>query len=76
LTSTGSPSRSATAASASSVTPVRSWPGTTGTPAAVIISRAASFEPIASIAAGGGPTHVRPASMTPCANDAFSERNP
>ena len=32
--------------------------------------------PIASIAAGGGPTQVRPASWTARANAAFSDRKP
>ena len=35
-----------------------------GTPAARIAVRAAVFEPISSIAAGGGPIQVRPASST------------
>jgi hypothetical protein len=37
---------------------------------------ASIFEPMAAMAAGGGPIQVRPASMTACANAAFSERKP
>ena len=51
-------------------------PGTTGTPAARMRSRAAIFEPIASIASGGGPIQTSPASSTRRANSAFSARNP
>ena len=47
-----------------------------GTPASRIAARAAVFEPISSIAAGGGPIHVRPASSTVRANAAFSARKP
>ena len=50
--------------------------GSTGTPAARINRFASIFEPIAVIAAGGGPIHVRPASITDWANAAFSLRNP
>jgi hypothetical protein len=51
-------------------------PGTIGTPAARIRSRAAIFEPIASIASGGGPIQAIPASVTSRAKDAFSARKP
>ena len=37
-------------------------PGTIGTPAACIVSRATVFVPISSIASGGGPTQTSPAS--------------
>ena len=47
-----------------------------GTPAAFIRSRASVFEPIASIASGGGPIQVRPAASTARANVAFSARKP
>jgi hypothetical protein len=47
-----------------------------GTPAAFIRSRASVFDPIASIASGGGPIQVSPASSTARANAAFSARNP
>ena len=48
----------------------------TGTPAASISFFAATFDPIASIEAGAGPTQTSPASMTARANSAFSERKP
>ena len=51
-------------------------PGTIGTPAACISSRARVFEPIASIALAGGPMNTTPASSHAWANDAFSARNP
>ncbi len=50
--------------------------GSTGTPASAISFLAATFEPIASIAAGVGPTHVNPAASTARAKSAFSERKP
>ena len=77
LTATGKPisslamrSASATVATASVV------PGTIGTPAACISSRARVFEPIASIALAGGPMNTIPASSQACANGAFSARKP
>ena len=66
------PSRSRPAASS----PVASPPGRMGTPACDIIALAASFEPIDSIADGGGPTHVSPAASHARAKPAFSERKP
>jgi hypothetical protein len=51
-------------------------PGTIGMPAARMASRAAIFDPIATIASGGGPIQTRPASPTCRANAAFSARNP
>jgi hypothetical protein len=51
-------------------------PGTIGTPAACISSRARVLEPIASIAAAGGPMNVTPASSSARANAAFSARKP
>ncbi len=50
--------------------------GTTGTPAATAISRAASLRPIRSITSGAGPIQVRPASATARANPALSDRKP
>jgi hypothetical protein len=47
-----------------------------GTPAACIRARAAVLRPISSIASGGGPIQVTPASSTARANPAFSARNP
>ena len=51
-------------------------PGTIGTPASRMSARAAVFDPIASIASGGGPIQVRPASSTARAKAAFSARKP
>ena len=51
-------------------------PGTMGTPASAISSRARVFDPIASIAEAGGPMKVMPASSRAAANAAFSARNP
>ena len=51
-------------------------PGTIGTPAASMISRARIFEPIASIASGGGPIQAMPSAAQRRANDAFSARKP
>ncbi len=55
---------------------VTSYAGTTGTPAATAISRAASLRAIASIASGGGPTQARPAAVTARAKAGFSDRKP
>ena len=51
-------------------------PGTIGTPASAMISRARVFEPIASIASGGGPMKTIPASAQARAKSAFSARKP
>ena len=51
-------------------------PGTTGTPAAAIRRRDSILEPIASIAAAGGPIQTMPASSQARANPAFSARKP
>ena len=51
-------------------------PGTIGTPAPFISSRARVLEPIASIADAGGPMKVTPASSSRCAKAAFSARKP
>ena len=51
-------------------------PGTIGTPAPFISSRARVLEPIASIADAGGPMNVMPASSSRLANAAFSARKP
>ena len=51
-------------------------PGTIGTPASFISSRARVLEPIASIALAGGPMNVMPASSSALANAAFSARKP
>ena len=51
-------------------------PGTIGTPAAAISSRARVFDPIASIADAGGPMKTMPSSSQRAANAAFSARKP
>ena len=51
-------------------------PGTIGTPAPLMSSRARVFEPIASIASGGGPMKTIPASSQARAKAAFSARKP
>ena len=50
--------------------------GSTGTPAAAISSFAAILDPMAAMAAGDGPTNVRPAAAHAAAKSAFSDRNP
>ena len=62
--------------SSASGIPAAPAPRTTGTPAADTTALAAILSPIASIAAGGGPTNTRPASAQARANRAFSARNP
>jgi hypothetical protein len=47
-----------------------------GTAARAMMVFAAAFEPIAAIAAGGGPTNTRPARAHAAANASFSDRNP
>ena len=51
-------------------------PGTIGTPAAAISSRALVLEPIASIADAGGPMKVMPRCSSAVAKVAFSARKP
>ena len=51
-------------------------PGTWGAFTFSAMCRAATLSPSWAIAAGGGPIHVRPASITAAANSAFSERKP
>src|SRR5215471_11629465 len=48
----------------------------TGTPAAAISRFDSTLLPIASMAPGGGPIQVNPASQTARANAAFSDRKP
>ena len=66
FTSTGNPLTSSARVHDSSI----------GTPASANSAFASSFEPMAAIALGGGPTHTSPASATAAANSAFSDRNP
>ena len=51
-------------------------PGTIGTPAAAIRSRAAVFRPIARIALAGGPMNVTPAASQASGSAGFSDRKP
>ncbi len=74
--SSGNPRRFASAAGSEPPPDTARDPGTTGTPAFSIASRERSLPPIASIAAAGAPTQVRPAASTALANAAFSERKP
>ena len=62
--------------SSSSDMPGFPLPGTTGTPASATVAFAAILSPIASIAAGGGPTNTRPAAAQARAKAAFSARKP
>ena len=65
FTATGKPICSEAIFSASSASATGSVvPGTIGTPAACISSRARVLEPIASIALAGGPMNTTPASRT------------
>ena len=47
-----------------------------GTPTSLTTRLAASLSPMPRIAAGEGPTQVRPASITACAKRAFSDKKP
>jgi len=77
LTATGKPISSLAICSAScTVATGVVVPGTIGTPAACISSRARVFEPIASIALAGGPMKTTPACSQAWANGAFSARKP
>ena len=62
--------------SSSDMPGARPRPGTTGTPAAATVALAAILSPIASIAAGGGPTNTSPAAAQARAKAAFSARKP
>ena len=68
LTSSGKPT--------SDVADTSSLHGSVGTPASRISRLAPSFDPIAAIAAAGGPTQISPAATTCSAKPAHSERNP
>ena len=76
LIATGQPSSSPSRATSSADCNDSVVPGTIGTPAFFIRSRAAVFEPIASIALGGGPIQTMPAASTASAKRAFSARKP
>jgi hypothetical protein len=51
-------------------------PGTPATSAAVAVRRDVTLSPISSMAFGGGPIQVTPASPTSRAKSAFSEKKP
>ena len=53
-----------------------SEPGTTGTPAAAMVSRATDLSPMRSMASGDGPMNVSPDSAHARAKAAFSARKP
>ncbi len=77
LTATGKPIVSAITLRAALTSATGSVvPGTIGTPAFCISSRAAVFEPIASIALAGGPMKTIPALSQAAAKAAFSARKP
>jgi len=76
LIATGRPCLAANASTSSAPLTGPSVPGASGAPTAVAIRRAATLSPSASIAAGGGPIQVSPASITARAKPAFSARKP
>ena len=76
FTASGQPYSSPSRTSSSTESTGSVVPGMTGTPAADISRRASTFEPIASIASGGGPIQTIPASSHARANPAFSARKP
>ena len=73
---TGSPCSSAKATTSSAPDTGSLVPGTSGAPTFSAMWRAWTLSPSASMAAGGGPTQVSPASITAWAKEAFSDRNP
>ena len=54
----------------------RSRSGSVGTPASAAIRFASSLSPAARMTSGGGPTQVRPASVTASASASLSARKP
>ena len=76
LIMTGNPISRARASASSSSSTMPSEPGTTGTPAARIVSRATALSPMARIWSGVGPTKTRSERWQISANSAFSARNP
>ena len=76
LIATGSPNSFAKARTSVLLATGSGVPATSGAPTCAAIFRAETLSPNAAIAAGGGPTQIKPASITACANLAFSERNP
>ncbi len=79
FTSIGQPSSSSSSSagsSSSSSTRGMTREGRVGTPAARMSSFEPTFDPMASMAAGGGPTQRKPAPVTTRAKSPDSERNP
>ena len=76
LSITGKPIFWAKTFASSESTKGAALPGTTGTPALIMLVRAWVFSPIASIALAGGPMKVMPALSQARTNFAFSDRKP
>ena len=76
LMATGRPNSSAKASTASASATGSAVPGTSGAPTRWAMCRACTLSPSASIAAGGGPIQISPASITAWAKAAFSARKP
>ncbi|CAB4911184.1 unannotated protein [freshwater metagenome] len=77
FTATGKPISSLAIRTASSYVSTDSVvPGTIGTPAFFMRSRALVLLPMESIAEAGGPMNVMPSSSRRCTKAAFSERKP
>ena len=51
-------------------------PATSGAPTDAAMRRAATLSPSCAMVSGLGPIHTSPASITACANPAFSDRKP
>ena len=73
---TGTPCSSAKAITSSASATGFFVPGAMGASAASAMWRAVTLSPSAAMDSGDGPIHVMSASMTFCANSAFSERKP
>ena len=73
---TGKPASFAAASPSLTFSTAPSEPGTTGTPAAFMVSLATDLSPIDEIVSGRGPMNVRSWSWQIRANSAFSDRKP
>ena len=76
LIAIGRPNSSANLTASSAFSSGSLVPGASGAPTFSAMWRALTLSPRFSIASGGGPIHVSPASMTARANSAFSARKP